>query len=638
MERIAAIMQNVHSNYEIDLFVNLIAAVAKATKATDLESKSLRVVADHIRSCAFMIADDVMPSNEGRGYVLRRIIRRAVRHGNQLGAKGPFFSTLVDALAKEMGEAYPELIEKKDQIASVLLREEEQFAKTLDLGLKILESELSDLKGSVIPGKVVFTLYDTYGFPADLTADIARERELTIDQGGFDQEMAQQKKRSQKGGQFANDYHDGLGVSEVTEFTGYENEISSATVKAIYVDGKSVEALEEGQSAVVVLDNTPFYAESGGQIGDQGQFESADGVFVVEATTKEADAHLHAGVLENGSLKVGEQATAIIDEGARQAIRLNHSATHLMHSALREVLGDHVSQKGSQVTADRLRFDFSHFEGVTKEEIAAIERLVNAEVLANIAIDTQVMGIEEAKANGAMALFGEKYGDDVRVVSMGQEGFSVELCGGTHARRTGDIGLFKIVSETAVAAGVRRLEAVTGKGALAWVANADSVLSEIERQVKSGRDSVASKVQQALDKVRQLEKELDQQKAKLASSAGSDLASSAKAIGDAQLLAAVVEGVEGKALRGMMDNLKDKLGSCVIVLGVADGAKVSVVAGVSKDLIGSVKAGELVNFVASQVGGKGGGRPDMAMAGGNQPENLPAAIESVESWVQEKLS
>jgi len=638
LERVAAIMQKVHSNYEIDLFVNLIDAVAKATSATDMESKSLRVVADHIRSCAFMITDDVMPSNEGRGYVLRRIIRRAIRHGNKLGAKGPFFSTLVEALANEMGEAYPELLDKQGQIEKALLREEEQFAKTLDQGLKILEQDLEDLKGTVIPGDVVFKLYDTYGFPADLTADIARERELTIDQKGFDREMAEQKKRSQKGGQFANDYHGGLGVTESTEFTGYDNEISSATVKALYVDGQPVDSLSEGQSAVVVLDSSPFYAESGGQIGDQGQFESADGVFVVEATTKEGEAHLHAGELESGALKVGDSVTAIIDEAARQAIRLNHSATHLMHSALREVLGDHVAQKGSQVTADRLRFDFSHFEAITKEEVANIERLVNAEVLANTEVNTQVMSIDEAKASGAMALFGEKYGDDVRVLSMGQEGFSVELCGGTHARRTGDIGLFKIISEGAVAAGVRRLEAVTGKGALAWVSSADAALSDIEGQLKSSRDDVAGKVKQALEKVRQLEKELERQKAKLASSAGDDLAEQAITIGDTKVLAAVVEGVDGKALREMMDKLKDKLGQCVVVLGIADGPKVSLAAGVSKDLVKRVKAGDLVNFVASQVGGKGGGRPDMAMAGGSQPENLSAAIVSVEAWVQEKLA
>ncbi|OUS30938.1 alanine--tRNA ligase [Gammaproteobacteria bacterium 45_16_T64] len=637
LERIAAIMQNVHSNYEIDLFVNLIDAVVKATNATDMESKSLRVVADHIRSCAFMIADDVAPSNEGRGYVLRRIIRRAVRHGNKLGAKGPFFSTLVAALVAEMGGAYPELVAKQAQIEKILLREEEQFARTLDQGLKILELALEDMEGTVIPGKVVFKLKDTYGFPDDLTADIARERGLTIDQEGFDREMDKQKEISGADTKFKNDYHDGLGVESNTTFTGYDDDISSATVTGLYVNGAPVAAVEEGQSAIVVLDNTPFYAESGGQIGDQGQFESENGVFVVEATTKENDAHLHAGELENGTLKIGDSVTALIDAPARQAIRLNHSATHLMHSALREVLGDHVAQKGSQVTADRLRFDFSHFEAVTKEEIFKIESIVNAEVLSNTSINTEVMAIDDAKEKGAMALFGEKYGDDVRVLSMGQDNYSVELCGGTHARRTGDIGLFKIVSEAAVAAGVRRLEAVTGKGALAWVSNTDTVLSNIERQVKSSRDDVAVKVQNALEKVRSLEKELERQKAKLASSAGGDLATQAQSIGDVKLLAVVVEGVDGKALREMMDKVKDKLGRCVVVLGVADGGKVSLAAGVSKDLTKTVKAGELVNFVASQVGGKGGGRPDMAMAGGSQPENLTAAIASVEAWVNEKL-
>jgi len=636
LERIAAVMQGVHSNYEIDLFVNLLKAVVEVTGATDLESKSLRVVADHIRSCAFMVSDGVLPSNEGRGYVLRRIIRRAVRHGNKLGATGPFFHKLVDALAREMGEAYPELSKGRQQIASVLLREEEQFAKTLEQGLKMLEQELLPLKGAVIPGDLVFRLYDTYGFPADLTADIARERNLTIDQPGFDESMAAQKQRSQKADHFANNYHDGLQVDSETCFTGYELSQSEAIIDALFVEGVPVEVLEAGQQGVVVLNSTPFYAESGGQIGDAGELASHAGVFDVSSTHKQSKTHLHLGELREGVMRVGDKLVAHIDENGRQAIRRNHSATHLMHSALRDILGEHVEQKGSQVTADRLRFDFSHFEALTAKQIQAIEARVNREIMGNSVVNTNIMDVESAKAKGAMALFGEKYGDDVRVLTMGQDSFSVELCGGTHVSRTGDIGLFKVVSEGAVAAGVRRIEAVSGIEALAWVTASEGLLVESCSLLKTSRDKITEKIKQSLSKISSLEKELKKQKAQLAGSAGDDLIKQVQLVGDIKLLAAVVEGVEVGGLRDMADKLKSKLGRCVVVLGVVSGAKVGLVAAVSKDLNGQIKAGELVNFVATQVGGKGGGRPDMAMAGGSQPENLSASIDSVVSWVQGK--
>lgn len=636
LERIAAVMQGVHSNYEIDLFANLLKAVAEVVGTTDLDNKSLRVIADHIRSCAFLITDGVLPSNEGRGYVLRRILRRAIRHGNQLGMKDLFFHKLVAPLVAEMGEAYPELAKAQPQVEKILRLEEEQFAKTLEQGLRILEQDLAELKGKEIPGDVVFKLYDTYGFPADLTADIARERDLTIDEVGFEKEMEEQKKRSKEAGKFKANYHDGLDVSSASEFCGYDQAASESTVTELFVDGQPVQSAAEGQQVIIVLDSTPFYAESGGQVGDVG-FIRADGAhFEVTDTTKERGAHLHHGVLTSGELKVGDKVTTEIDNSRRQAIRLNHSATHLMHAALRKVLGEHVQQKGSQVTADRLRFDFAHLEAMKPKEIKEVERLVNEQIRANTEVTTELMKIDDAKAKGAMALFGEKYDDEVRVLSMGQDNFSIELCGGTHASRTGDIGLFRIISEGGVAAGVRRIEAVTGEGALSWVDESEAALAGIGALVKGSRDTSLEKVQQMLDRVKTLEKELEKQKAKLASSAGDDLLGQARDVSGVKVLSAIVEGVDGKSLRDMVDKLKDKMGSGIIVLG-AGGDKASLVAGVTKDLTGKVKAGDLVNHVAQQVGGKGGGRPDMAMAGGPDVANLAVAIGSVEAWLAEKL-
>jgi len=636
LERIAAVMQGVHSNYEIDLFANLLKATANIVGTQDLDNKSLRVIADHIRSCSFLITDGVMPSNEGRGYVLRRILRRAIRHGNQLGMKDLFFHRLVAPLVAEMGDAYPELKQSQAQVEKVLKLEEEQFAKTLEQGLRILEQDLETLQGTQIPGDVVFKLYDTYGFPADLTADIARERELTIDEAGFEKEMEQQKKRSKEAGKFKANYHDGLEVTSASEFCGYDDIAGESSVVELFVEGQSVAAITAGQQAVIVLNNTPFYAESGGQVGDVGFIRSSDATFDVTDTTKERDAHLHHGVLASGELKVGDSVTATIDNTRRQAIRLNHSATHLMHAALRKVLGEHVAQKGSMVTADRLRFDFAHLEAMKPQEIKEVERLVNEQIRANTPVTTELMAIEAAKAKGAMALFGEKYDDEVRVLSMGEDNFSIELCGGTHARRTGDIGLFRIISEGGVAAGVRRIEAVTGAGAMAWVDESDAVLNKIGALVKGSRDTSLDKVQQILDRVKTIEKELEKQKAKLASSAGDDLLQQAKELAGVKVLSAVVEGVDGKSLRDMVDKLKDKMGSGIIVLG-AGGDKASLVAGVTKDLTSKVKAGDLVNYVAQQLGGKGGGRPDLAMAGGPDVDKLPAAIASVESWLTDKL-
>lgn len=637
LERIAAVMQGVHSNYEIDLFVNLLAAVQEIVNAEDPQSKSLRVIADHIRSCAFLVSDGVMPSNEGRGYVLRRIVRRAVRHGHKLGAKGAFFHKLVAALANEMGEAYPELKAQQAMIEKVLLREEEQFLKTLDSGMKILDQGLESLQGDVIPGDLVFKLYDTHGFPADLTADIARERSLGIDHEGFDRLMEQQKEQSKQGDQFANDYHGGLDVASATEFTGYEHIAGSATITDLFVKGESVDKVTAGQQAIVVLDSSPFYAESGGQVGDTGLMKADSGEFTVTDTTKEQQAHLHHGSVASGHLQVGQTVLIEIDDARRSSIRLNHSATHLMHAALRNQLGDHVTQKGSQVAPDRLRFDFSHFEAMTTEELKAVERAVNEQVLANTEVTTELMAIEDAKAKGAMALFGEKYDDEVRVLTMGTDNFSIELCGGTHVARTGDIGLFKIVSESGVAAGVRRIEAVTGRQALAWIEETEQRLQDVAKLVKANRDSVVDKVQQALEKTKQLEKELQRQQDKLASSAGSDLVAKAVDVAGVKLLVSEVAGMQAKGLRDLLDQLKNKLGSGIIVLGLPGEGKVNLIAGVTQDLIDRVKAGELVNFVATQVGGKGGGRPDMAQAGGSEPEKLAEALGTVGGWVEDKL-
>ncbi|WP_165722093.1 MULTISPECIES: alanine--tRNA ligase [unclassified Pseudoalteromonas] len=633
LERISAILQGVHSNYEIDLFQGLIAAAASVTNAQDMDDKSLRVVADHIRSCAFLISDGVMPSNEGRGYVLRRIIRRAVRHGNKLGAQGSFFYKLVAALIEQMGQAYPELAKQQEIIEKVLRIEEEQFGKTLERGLAILEESLSDLKGDIIPGDLVFKLYDTYGFPADLTADVARERQMTIDHQGFEECMAVQRKTAQQAGKFGADYNDQLKSDKHTDFKGYDSTHYSATVVEIFAGGEAVQLLEDGQQGIVVLNRTPFYAESGGQTGDTGAITVAGGEFNVTNTTKLGNAFAHHGTVQ-GRIGVNDKVDATIDDTRRDSIKKNHTATHILHEALRQLLGDHVGQKGSLVQPDRLRFDFSHFEAVTKDELREIERVVNDEIRRNFALNTELMAIDDAKAKGAMALFGEKYDDEVRVVTIGD--YSIELCGGTHVERAGDIGLFKIVSESGIAAGVRRIEAVTGADAVAYVSEQEQQLSDVAALVKGDSASVLEKVTALLEKSKGLEKQIAQLSDKLASAAGASLLDSIVEINGVKLLVANVEGTESKALRGMVDDLKNKIGSGVIALGVASGDKVSLIAGVTKDLTGKVKAGELVNHMAGQVGGKGGGRPDMAQAGGSEPQNLAAALDSVTAWLTER--
>ncbi|WP_350587283.1 alanine--tRNA ligase [Pseudoalteromonas sp. 3-MNA-CIBAN-0064] len=633
LERIAAILQGVHSNYEIDLFKGLIAAAASVTNAQDMDDKSLRVVADHIRSCAFLISDGVMPSNEGRGYVLRRIIRRAVRHGNKLGAQGAFFYKLVAALIEQMGQAYPELAKQQEIIEKVLRIEEEQFGKTLERGLAILEESLSDLKGDVIPGDLVFKLYDTYGFPADLTADVARERQMTIDNKGFEECMAVQRKTAQQAGKFGADYNDQLKSDKQTTYKGYTTTSHSATVVEVFAGSESVSLLEDGQKGIVILDRTPFYAESGGQVGDTGVISVAGGEFTVTNTTKLGNAFAHHGIVQ-GRIGLNDKVEATIDDARRERIKKNHTATHILHETLRQLLGEHVGQKGSLVQAERLRFDFSHFEAVTKDELREIERVVNDEIRCNFALSTELMAIDDAKAKGAMALFGEKYDDEVRVVTIGD--YSIELCGGTHVERAGDIGLFKIVSESGIAAGVRRIEAVTGADAIAYVSEQEQKLNDVAAVVKADSASVLEKVTALLDKSKQLEKQIAQLNDKLASAAGASLLDSVVEINGIKLLIANVKGTESKALRGMVDDLKNKIGSGVIALGVASDDKVSLIAGVTKDLTGRVKAGELVNHMASQVGGKGGGRPDMAQAGGSEPENLTAALDCVTAWFTEK--
>lgn len=634
LERLAAILQHVHSNYEIDMFQNLLRAVATETNSSDMEHASLRVIADHIRSCAFMIVDGVLPSNEGRGYVLRRIIRRALRHGYKLGQQQPFFNKLVSALVSEMAAAYPELKQKQAHIEKVLLREEEDFSRLLVRGMGMLEDNIAKLSGSVIPGDVAFKLYDTYGFPIDLTEDVAREKELTVDKTGYEAAMKAQREAAQASAGFDVDYNDNLLLDGDTAFCGYEAISETATIKALLLDGQTVEQVEAGQSAVVVLDKTPFYAESGGQIGDQGILNTTTASFTVHDTQKNGSNHLHVGSLSSGKLKLGDKVDAHVNGTRRKSIVANHSATHLLHSALQDILGDHVQQKGSLVTAERLRFDFSHYDPVSNAEIIKLERWVNQQITLNGEASAAEMSYDEAIESGAMALFGEKYGDLVRVMKIGNE--STELCGGTHVSRTGDIGFFKIVSESSVANGIRRIEAVTGTGAAEWVQDTYSQLSNIAGVVKASPDTAAEKVTQLSERNRQLEKELAQLKSKLASSQGSDLASQAKDVNGVTVLAAVLEGVDGKALRDTMDQLKNKLGSAVVVLGVAEGEKVRLIAGVTDDLTKRFKAGELVNHVASQVGGKGGGRPDMAQAGGTEPANLGAAIDSVAQWVADK--
>ncbi|MBT1064960.1 alanine--tRNA ligase [Bowmanella sp. Y26] len=634
LERISAILQHVHSNYEIDLFQALIKDTAKVTGAKDLEDKSLRVVADHIRSCSFLIADGVLPSNEGRGYVLRRIIRRAVRHGYKLGAQDIFFYQLVASLVAQMGSAYPELKSQQATIERVLKAEEEQFARTLERGMQILSDALENLDGKVIPGELVFKLYDTYGFPSDLTNDVAREKGYSIDEQGFEAAMAEQRKRAQAASNFGADYNAQLTSENSSEFTGYEQEEGMAKVVELFNLQNAVSSLATGEQGIVVLDNTPFYAESGGQVGDTGVLKLLNGAFRVTDTVKLGNAIAHKGVAE-AAISVGDKVDAQIDTARRQAIKLNHSATHLLHAALKNVLGEHVNQKGSLVQPDKLRFDFSHFEGVTREQLVEIENMVNQQVRENHDLTTRLMAIDDAKAAGAQALFGEKYDDEVRVVSMGA--FSMELCGGTHVKRTGDIGLLRIVSESGIASGVRRIEAVTGAAALAYSQQQSQQLQGMASQLKSDVQSVPERVGQLLEQAKGLEKEIQQLKQKLASQAGADMLSNIVEINGVKLLAAKLEGVEAKSLRDLMDSLKNKLGSGVLMLGVAEGQKVSLIAGVTKDLTDKVKAGELVNFVAQQVGGKGGGRPDMAQAGGTQPENLDAALAGVSTWLADKL-
>jgi len=634
LERISAILQNVHSNYEIDLFQNLIKSAASIVGSEDLENKSLRVIADHIRSCSFLICDGVMPSNEGRGYVLRRIIRRAVRHGYQLGANDIFFYKLVASLAKEMGEAYPELVDQLPVIEKVLRVEEEQFSKTLARGMAILNDTLETLEGDTVPGDIVFKLYDTYGFPTDLTNDVAREHDLKIDDEGFEAAMQAQRARAQQASNFGADYNSKLAIDHTTSFTGYTDVEGQANVVELIADNAFVEKLEDGQEGVVVLDSTPFYAESGGQAGDKGVLRVANGEFIVTDTQKMGNAFAHKGIAK-GSVSKGDTATAAIDAANREAIKKNHSATHLLHAALREILGEHVTQKGSLVEAPRMRFDFSHFEAVTAEQLAEIERRVNQEIRANHTLATELMDLDEAKASGAMALFGEKYDEKVRVVTMGP--FSVELCGGTHVTRTGDIGLFKITSEAGIASGVRRIEAVTGEHALEVVQTQQATLSSLSALLKTDSQNVLERVVSLQNQTKELEKALNSAKQKLASQQGADMLSNAVEINGVKVLIANLEGVEAKSLRSMMDDIKNRIGEGIVVLGVANDAKVNLIAGVTKNLTSKVKAGELVNFVASQVGGKGGGRPDMAQAGGDQPENLGQALDSVNAWLQDKL-
>ncbi|HFP3933279.1 TPA: alanine--tRNA ligase [Escherichia coli] len=635
LERIAAVLQHVNSNYDIDLFRTLIQAVAKVTGATDLSNKSLRVIADHIRSCAFLIADGVMPSNENRGYVLRRIIRRAVRHGNMLGAKETFFYKLVGPLIDVMGSAGEDLKRQQAQVEQVLKTEEEQFARTLERGLALLDEELAKLSGDTLDGETAFRLYDTYGFPVDLTADVCRERNIKVDEAGFEAAMEEQRRRAREASGFGADYNAMIRVDSASEFKGYDHLELNGKVTALFVDGKAVDAINAGQEAVVVLDQTPFYAESGGQVGDKGELKGANFSFAVEDTQKYGQAIGHIGKLAAGSLKVGDAVQADVDEARRARIRLNHSATHLMHAALRQVLGTHVSQKGSLVNDKVLRFDFSHNEAMKPEEIRAVEDLVNAQIRRNLPIETNIMDLEAAKAKGAMALFGEKYDERVRVLSMGD--FSTELCGGTHASRTGDIGLFRIISESGTAAGVRRIEAVTGEGAITTVHADSDRLSEVAHLLKGDSNNLADKVRSVLERTRQLEKELQQLKEQAAAQESANLSSKAIDVNGVKLLVSELSAVEPKMLRTMVDDLKNQLGSTIIVLATVAEGKVSLIAGVSKDVTDRVKAGELIGMVAQQVGGKGGGRPDMAQAGGTDAAALPAALASVKGWVSAKL-
>ncbi len=636
LERISAVMQHVHSNYEIDLFQHLLQAAAEATGNSDMENKSLRVIADHIRSCSFLVTDGVTPSNEGRGYVLRRIIRRAIRHGHQLGQKQPFFHKLVKALAEVMGEAYPELIKLRAQIERVLLAEEEQFEKTLDKGITVLEEALTKISGTEIPGQVVFTLYDTYGFPLDLTNDIAREKGLTIDVAGYDAAMTEQRNRARAAGSFKVDYTAAGLDLPATEFLGYNSLAEQGKVVALLKDGAKVERLVEGDDGVLVLDQTPFYAESGGQVGDAGYLSAGSNRLEVRDCHKQGTSNLHIVRVLEGAINVGDELLAVVDASVRQATALNHSATHLLHAALRKVLGEHVTQKGSLVDSERLRFDFSHFEGVTAEQLKEIETLVNDQVRANSNVATELCDMEQAKAKGAMALFGEKYGDSVRVLTMG-DGFSVELCGGTHVKRTGDIGLLRVTSESGVAAGVRRIEAVTGAKALALFDKVEELVDSSARALKANRDNLAEKLEQLVAQNRKLEKDLAVLKTKLATAGSVDLLGQAQEVAGIKVLVLNLEGADSKSLRDSVDQFKNKLGTSVVLLAAVEEDKVALVAGVTQDATGKIKAGDLMRFVAEQLGGKGGGRPDMAQGGGTDVAALDAALESVLPWVKSQL-
>lgn len=636
LERVAAVLQGVHNNYDIELFKSLIKNAAILTGTKDTSHTSLRVLVDHIRSCAFLIVDGVQPSNEGRGYVLRRIIRRAIRHGYKLDMKEVFFHKLVQPLVEQMGSAYPELTEKADMVSNILLKEEQRFAETLEQGMKLLQDSTQSLKDKLITGETAFKLYDTYGFPVDLTADYARENGLTVDFDGFEKAMDAQRERARSASSFSADGPDLPHLTQATEFIGYESLQAESKLEAIYKNGEQSSTICEGESGYLVLDKTPFYAESGGQAGDHGQITTPTAIFDVVDVQKKADAYFHIGQVSKGEFKSEQVVRAVVDKNNRQATASNHSATHLLHAALRKVLGEHVTQKGSLVEASRLRFDFSHFEPITAAQLQEIERLVNAQIRFNEEVQTQVTDQETAIANGAMALFGEKYGDKVRVLKMGE--FSTELCGGTHVNRVGDIGLIKILSETGIASGVRRIEAIAGEGALSWVEQSDELLQKIAKVVKGNRESALEKVVQIQDKNKALEKELEQLKGQLATAASGDLQNQAVQIDGLNVLAANIEGADNKTLRDLVDQLKDKLGNAAVVLSTTQGEKITLIAGVSKNQTDRIKAGELVNSVALQVGGKGGGRADMAQAGGNDLAALEGALKSVPTWVEKKLT
>ena len=637
LERVAAVMQGVHNNYDIDLFKHLIAAAIEITQCKDPENASLKVLADHIRSCAFLVADGVQPSNEGRGYVLRRIIRRALRHGHKLGAKGVFFHNLVAPLGEVMGEAYPELIEKGELIAQAIKAEEEQFARTLDKGMGVLDSALKDLQGDILPGELIFLLYDTYGFPTDLTNDVARERGYTLDLEGYESCMDQQRARARSASQFDIDYTDSIRLEGSTDFSGYSTLEETGTIVGLYSEGKQIESASEGTTVAVVLDQTSFYAESGGQVGDTGYLICGDAKVEVLDCKKSSEHNLHIGTVLSGSINAGDKVVAQVDKNLRQAIALNHSATHLAHEALRQVLGEHVAQKGSLVDSEKLRFDFSHNQAVTTQQLRQVEQMVNREIMRNTKVSTQLMSMDEAKQQGAMALFGEKYSDEVRVLSMGGD-FSVELCGGTHAERTGDIGLIKITSESSVASGVRRIEAVTGQSALAYCEQTQDTVEEVAEIAKAAKDKVTEKIRQVMEENRRMQKEIDQLKQKLANSSGSDIMSSAQQVKGVTVLSTIVEGADAKSLKSVADQVRSKIEKGVFFLVAKEGDKASLVAGVTKNLTSDVKAGDLMKHVSSQLDGKGGGRPDMAMGAASDLTNLSQALESVATWVEDNLA